>query len=61
MSWVLRREGFDLVGVGVFGGVDLVQPLVEGGGLLLTLGGLVGGGGGELFGGRRSWGRRCGW
>lgn len=39
-------EGFDFSGVGIFGGVDLVEPLTESGGLLLGLGGA----GGDLRG-----------
>jgi hypothetical protein len=35
-------QGFDFAGVGVFGGVDLAQPLVQRGGLAVAAG-LVGG------------------
>jgi hypothetical protein len=31
-------EGFDFAGVGVFGGVDLAQPLVQGGALPVATG-----------------------
>jgi hypothetical protein len=40
-------EGFDLAGVGVLGGVDLAEPLGEGGGLGVAAGLVVGGGGGQ--------------
>ena len=43
-------EIFDFPGVGVLGGVDLAEPLVEGGGFLLAGGGVLGGGGGEPCG-----------
>ena len=43
-------EGFDLAGVGVFGGVDLAQPLGELGGLAVAAGLVVGGGGGLVGG-----------
>jgi hypothetical protein len=40
---VVVGEGFDLAGVGVLGGVDLPQPLAQGGGLAVAAGLVVGG------------------
>jgi len=47
---VVVGEGFDFAGVGVLGGVDLVQSLVQPGGFFLAAGVAGGGGGGELVG-----------
>src|SRR5215470_9400084 len=43
-------EGLDFADVGVFGGVDPLEPLAELGGLLLAAGGVLGGAGGQLLG-----------
>ena len=43
-------ERFDFAGVGVLGGVDLPQPLVQRGGLAVAAGLVVGGRGGEVCG-----------
>jgi hypothetical protein len=44
------RQGLDLAGVGVFGGVDLAQSLGQGGGLLVAAGLIVGDAGGQVGG-----------
>lgn len=42
-------QGFDCAGVGVFGGVDLAQPLGQGGALAVAAGLVVGGRSGQIL------------
>ena len=45
----ISAEGLDFADVGVFGGIDLLQPGAQPGGFLLAAGGVFGGAGWELF------------